>query len=61
MTWVRNRFLVRLSSFVLDVYGLDVIDVEKWESNVFKIVLDILDKLIKGESLFINFFIRVVF
>lgn len=61
MTWVRNRFLVRLSSFVLDVYGLDVIDFEKWESNVFKIVLDILDKLIKGESLFINFFIRVVF
>lgn len=60
MTWVRNRFLARPSSSAPDVYGLDATDLEKWESNVLKTALDILDKLIKGESPLINPLTRVV-
>lgn len=60
MTWVRNRFLARPSSSAPDVYGLDATDLEKWESNVLKTALDILDKLIKGESPLINPLPRVV-
>ena len=60
MTWVRNRFLARPSSSAPDVYGLDATDLEKWDSDVLKTALDILDKLIKGESPLINPLPRVV-
>ena len=60
MTWVRNRFLARPSSSAPDVYGLDATDLEKWDSNVLKTALNILDKLIKGESPLINPLPRVV-
>ena len=60
MTWVRNRFLARPSSSAPDVYGLDATDLEKWEGNVLKTALDILDKLIKGENPLINPLPRVI-
>ena len=50
MTWVKNRFLARPQSSAPDVYGLDVTDLENWESNVLKNALDVLDKLTKGEK-----------
>ena len=60
MTWVRNRFLARPCSSAPDVYGLDATDLEKWESNVLRTALDILDKLMKGESPPINPLPRVI-
>ena len=60
MTWVRNRFLARPSSSAPDVYGLDATDLEKWEDNVLKTALDILDKMMKGENLLIDPLPRVI-
>ena len=60
MTWVRNRFLARPHSSAPDVYGLDATDLEEWESNVLKTALDILDKLMEGQSSLIDPLPRVI-
>ena len=60
MTWVKNRFLARPQSSAPDVYGLDVTDLENWESNVLKNALDILDKLIEEEKPLYEPLLRVV-
>lgn len=60
MTWVRNRFLARPRSSAPDVYGLDATDLEKWDSNVLKTALGILDKLMKRENSLIDPLPRVI-
>lgn len=60
MTWVRNRFLARPGSSAPDVYGLDATDLKNWKPNVLERALEILDKLMKGETPLIKPLSRVI-
>ncbi|NXU17919.1 MOD5 dimethylallyltransferase, partial [Pardalotus punctatus] len=48
--WVRNRFLKRPGPNVPPVYGLEVSDVQRWEEDVLKPALDIVESFIQGRQ-----------
>ncbi|XP_019367919.1 PREDICTED: tRNA dimethylallyltransferase, mitochondrial [Gavialis gangeticus] len=48
--WVRNRFLQRPGHNVPPVYGLEVSDLSRWEENVLKPALEIVESLLQGKK-----------
>ncbi|XP_059344628.1 tRNA dimethylallyltransferase isoform X1 [Ammospiza nelsoni] len=48
--WVRNRFLKRPGPNVPPVYGLEVSDVQRWEEDVLKPALEIVESFIQGRE-----------
>lgn len=48
--WVRNRFLKRPGPNVPPVYGLEVSDLLRWEENVLKPALEIVESFIQGRE-----------
>ncbi|XP_021231046.1 tRNA dimethylallyltransferase, mitochondrial isoform X1 [Numida meleagris] len=48
--WVRNRFLKRPGPNVPPVYGLEVSDVLRWEEDVLKPALEIVESFIQGRK-----------
>ncbi|NWT00526.1 MOD5 dimethylallyltransferase, partial [Mionectes macconnelli] len=48
--WVRNRFLKRPGPNVPPVYGLEVSDLQRWEEDVLKPALEIVESFIQGRE-----------
>uniref|UniRef100_A0A8C8AIW1 tRNA isopentenyltransferase 1 n=1 Tax=Otus sunia TaxID=257818 RepID=A0A8C8AIW1_9STRI len=48
--WVRNRFLSRPGPNVPPVYGLEVSDLLRWEEDVLKPALEIVESFIQGRE-----------
>ncbi|KFV10541.1 hypothetical protein N339_13088, partial [Pterocles gutturalis] len=48
--WVRNRFLRRPGPNVPPVYGLEVTDLLRWEEDVLKPALEIVESFIQGRE-----------
>ncbi|KGL85297.1 hypothetical protein N309_04742, partial [Tinamus guttatus] len=48
--WVRNRFLKRPGPNVPPVYGLEVSDLLRWEEDVLKPALEIVESFIQGRE-----------
>ncbi|XP_077693857.1 tRNA dimethylallyltransferase isoform X3 [Eretmochelys imbricata] len=48
--WVRNRFLRRPGPNVPPVYGLEVSDLSRWDENVLKPALQIVESVIQGQQ-----------
>ncbi|KAJ7399755.1 tRNA dimethylallyltransferase, mitochondrial [Pitangus sulphuratus] len=48
--WVRNRFLKRPGPNVPPVYGLEVSDVQRWEEDVLRPALEIVESFIQGRE-----------
>ncbi|XP_019478244.1 tRNA dimethylallyltransferase isoform X3 [Meleagris gallopavo] len=48
--WVRNRFLKRPGPNVPPVYGLEVSDLLRWEDDVLKPALEIVESFIQGRK-----------
>ncbi|NWU82872.1 MOD5 dimethylallyltransferase, partial [Onychorhynchus coronatus] len=48
--WVRNRFLKRPGPNVPPVYGLEVSDLQRWEEDVLKPALEIVESFIQGRK-----------
>ncbi|XP_066420820.1 tRNA dimethylallyltransferase isoform X2 [Molothrus aeneus] len=48
--WVRNRFLKRPGPNVPPVYGLEVSDAHRWEEDVLKPALEIVESFIQGRE-----------
>ncbi|KAI1231171.1 hypothetical protein IHE44_0008105 [Lamprotornis superbus] len=48
--WVRNRFLKRPGPNVPPVYGLEVSDLQRWEEDVVKPALEIVESFIQGRE-----------
>ncbi|KAF4800127.1 tRNA dimethylallyltransferase, mitochondrial [Turdus rufiventris] len=48
--WVRNRFLKRPGPNVPPVYGLEVSDLQRWEEDVLKPALEIVESFIQGRD-----------
>uniref|UniRef100_A0A8C5T5K0 tRNA isopentenyltransferase 1 n=1 Tax=Malurus cyaneus samueli TaxID=2593467 RepID=A0A8C5T5K0_9PASS len=48
--WVRNRFLKRPGPNVPPVYGLEVSDLQRWDEDVLKPALEIVQSFIQGRE-----------